>query len=96
MVLSGKITELVEEYEGQFEQDPTRVQFKYATGVEEIIVYNDICTFIEEQEENEDGTWMWKQILDHQKQKSQHQVKNLGSEHGNLSVKYGGRTHSYL
>ena len=66
-----KITELVEDYEGQFEQDPARVQFKSimdATGVEEIIVYNDICTFIEEQEEKEDGTWMWKKILNHRKQ----------------------------
>ena len=72
-----RITELVEDYEGQFEEDPARVQFKSvtdATGVEEITVYNDICTFIEEQEEREDGTWMWKKILNHRKQKSQHQV----------------------
>ena len=62
-----KILELVEDYEGQFEQDPTRFQFKSvtdATGVEEIIVYNDICTLIEEQEEKEDGTWMWKKIAE--------------------------------
>ena len=53
-----KIVGLVEEYEGQLERDPTRVKFKTTTdpsGFEDVVEYNDICQFIEEQEQNEDG-----------------------------------------
>ena len=57
------------------EEDPIRVKFKAivnATGLEEIIEYNDICSFIEEQEKRKDGTWRFKKILEHRKQKGQY------------------------
>ena len=41
------------------EEAPIRVKFKAivdATGLEEIIEYNDICNFIKEQEKRKDGT----------------------------------------
>ena len=72
-----RITELIEEYNGQLEQDPKRIQFRAInddTGMEDIIAYNDICEFIQDQEQNEDGTWKYRNILNHRTVRRQHQI----------------------
>ena len=65
-LLRKRITELVEEYEGQLEKDPKRVKYRSvtdATGFEEVVEHSDICQFIEEQEQRNDGTWKFQTIL---------------------------------
>ncbi|KAL7426750.1 hypothetical protein ACHAXM_000563 [Skeletonema potamos] len=64
----AKIVDLVEEFEGQRDRDPTRVKFRATVGdseFEELLDYNEMCELIEEQLEEEDGTWKFRRITGH-------------------------------
>ena len=66
----AKVVDYIEEYEGQLEQEPDRLKFRIEVGdrgLEEMVSYNDMCEFIEEQTQNEDGTWQFRKILGHRK-----------------------------
>ena len=69
----GKIVDYTEEYEGQLEKNPERIEFKIEVGpqrFEEYVAWkwNEICNFIEEQSQNENNTWNFRTILDHRDQ----------------------------
>ena len=72
----AKIVSLVEEFQGDVERDPEHIKFKCQVGsrYEELIEYNDMCNFIEDQIQNEDGTWNFRKILTHRRTKSKHEV----------------------
>jgi hypothetical protein len=75
----AKVVDYIEEYEGQLEQEPDRVKFRAKVGdngLEEMVTYNDMCEFIEEQVQNEDGTWRFRRILGH-RQPSRKQAEVL-------------------
>ena len=64
----AKIVQLIEDFEGQRDQDPERIRFACEVGDEkfqEIVDYNDMCNFIEEQMQEEDGTWRFRRITGH-------------------------------
>ena len=72
----AKIVSFVEEFQGQVEWNPEHMKFKCQVGsrYEEFIAYNDMCNFIEDQIQNEDGTWNFRKILSHRRTKSRHEV----------------------
>ena len=64
----AKILECIEEYKGQLEKEPERVKFRVKVGdttFEEMVEYNDLCDFIEEQAELDNGTWRFREIIGH-------------------------------
>jgi hypothetical protein len=68
----AKIVGLIEEFEGQRDQDPERIKFKCEVGEKtfsEVVDYNEMCSFIEEQRALEDGTWRMRRITGHSKPK---------------------------
>ena len=73
----AKILECVEEYKGQLEKEPERVKFRVKVGdttFEEMVEYNDLCDFIEEQAELDNGTWRFREIIGHRIKGRQKQV----------------------
>ena len=72
----ARIVELIEEFEGQRDQDPERIKFKCQVGENtfcEVVDYNEMCSFIEQQRALEDGTWRMRRITGHSKPKNQSQ-----------------------
>ena len=81
----GKVTDYMEEYEGQLEKDPDRTKFKVEVGpekFEEFVAWNEICNFIEEQSQNDNNTWNFRNILDH---------RDMGKGRRNFRASKGGR-----
>ncbi|KAL7455007.1 hypothetical protein ACHAWC_006593 [Mediolabrus comicus] len=73
----AKILECIEEYNGQLEREPERVKFRVKVGdttFEEMVEYNDLCDFIEEQAELDNGTWRFREIIGHRIKGRQKQV----------------------
>ena len=68
------MTEIIEEFEGQLDSDPTRIKFKARIGenkFEELVEYNDLMELITEQAPLDDGTWRFRKILGHRKPQTQ-------------------------
>jgi len=66
--LRAKIVELLNVHDDELQNNEERLKFKVRVGDEEfekIIDYNDMCQFIEEQEQEEDGTWKFRRIINH-------------------------------
>ena len=64
----AKILELVEEFEGQRDSQPERVKFKARIGTsdfEKLIDYSDMCELIEEQTMDDNGDWVFLEIVGH-------------------------------
>ena len=64
------IVKALEDFEGQRDSNPELVKFKCLVGdakYEDIVSYNDMMELIEEQVQNEDGTWRFRQIKGHTK-----------------------------
>ncbi|KAL7491253.1 hypothetical protein ACHAWT_000649 [Skeletonema menzelii] len=64
----AKIVRLIEDFEGQRDSDPERIRFQCEVGdkkFQEIVDYNDMCNFMEEQMQEEDGTWRFRRITGH-------------------------------
>ena len=64
----AKILELVEEFEGQRDSQPERVKFKARIGTskfDKLIDYSDMCELIEEQTMDENGDWVFLEIVGH-------------------------------
>jgi len=67
----AEIVDYTEEYEGQLEENPERIEFKVKVGpqrFDEYVAWNEICNFIEEQSQNDNNTWNFRNILDHRDQ----------------------------
>eukprot|EP00984_Skeletonema_dohrnii_P024835 scaffold13971_cov83-Skeletonema_dohrnii-CCMP3373.AAC.1 len=63
-----KILELVEEFLGQRDSQPERVKFKARIGTskfEKLIDYSDMCELIEEQTMDDNGDWVFLEIIGH-------------------------------
>jgi len=66
--LRAKIVEALNAQDDELQDNEERLQFRVKVGDEEfekIIDYNDMCQFIEEQEQEEDGTWKFRRIVNH-------------------------------
>ena len=64
----AKIVKLIEDFEGDRDSHPERIKFECEVGdkkFQEIVDYNDMCSFIEEQLQEEDGTWRFRRITGH-------------------------------
>ena len=64
----AEIAGYLDKFNGDLERQPERIKFKVKVGDEkfnEIVSYNDMCHFIEEQTELEDGTWRFRKIIAH-------------------------------
>ena len=73
----AKIVGYIEEFEGDLQRNPERVRFKTEVGdaaFEEIVQYNEVCDFIEEQLEDDDGTWRFREIINHRVTKGKKEV----------------------
>ena len=69
----ARITEIVEDFSGQLDSNPSRVKFKAKVGenkFDELVEYNDLMELINEQAPLDDGTWRFRKILDHRRPKS--------------------------
>ena len=70
----ARIVGYLDEFDGNLERQPERIKFKVKVGDEkfdEIVSYNEMCDFIEEQTELEDGTWRFRKIIAHRTTGSQ-------------------------
>ena len=66
----AEIVEILEDFEGDRDKHPELVKFKCKVGdakYEEIVGYNEMMELIEEQVQNEDGTWRFRRIKGHTK-----------------------------
>lgn len=73
----AKIIGYIEEFEGQMRSNPELIKFRTKIGdteFEEIVEYNDICNFIDEQQELDTGVWKFRQIIDHRVRKRTKEV----------------------
>ena len=62
----ARITEVIEEFDGQLDANPKRVRFKAEVDdFEKLIEYNDLMELIDEQKEYDNGTWRFRKILRH-------------------------------
>ena len=64
----AEIVGYLDEFDRDLERQSDRIIIKVKVGYEkfdEIVSYNDICDFIEEQTELEDGTWRFRKIIAH-------------------------------
>ena len=64
----ARIVELIEDFEDERDRDPERIKFRCKVGdkeFEKLIEYSQMCEFIEEQVQNEDGTWRFRRITGH-------------------------------
>ena len=58
----------IEDLDNEFERETERIKFKVLVGDEkfgELVDYSEMCEFIEEQAQNEDGTWRFRKISNH-------------------------------
>ena len=68
----AEIVEILEDFEGNRDKHPELVKFKCRVGdakYEEVIGYNEMMELIEEQVQNEDGTWRFRRIKGHTKRR---------------------------
>ena len=78
-VKRAKIVECLEEHENETGRHPERKRFRCEVGddkFEEYLSYSDMCNFIEEQEQNENGTWNFRNIMDHRAVKTGRRTKH--------------------
>ena len=60
----------MDKYESELERQPERIRFRVKVGdteTEEFVSWSDMCEFIEEQSQEEDGTWRFRKIVGHKK-----------------------------
>ena len=67
----AKVSEVLDDFESEIENNPTRKKFRLKVGedeYEEIMTYNEVLRHIESQNRNDEEPMMWKfkQIVGHQ------------------------------